>query len=347
MMEHKTTHPPKITVGYRVGKIQILESTKDRKNGYMIWRCKCDCGGEILLDTRTLQRGTIRDCGCVTLVSPGQKDLTGMRFGKLVCLAPTDKRGKSGGTIWQCKCDCGNECFAVSTQLTQGYKKSCGCLSHPPLKNYVGKRFGQLTVTRYHGKIDGAHRWECKCDCGNMTVVHQTLLQSGKTKSCGCLGHPPAKDILGAKFGDLTVIEFDGNRDGEYFWRCKCTCGNETVVRQNNLLTGNTKSCGCLQAKIIKDNMKFVDGTSITLLEKASERLISSNSSGHNGVYLNKKTQKWVAQITLKRKTYYLGSFEKIQDAVTARKKAEDRMYGEFLEQYADLLNSAHAPSQE
>lgn len=31
------------------------------------------------------------------------------------------------------------------------------------------------------------HRWLCRCDCGNETVVGQTLLQKGKTKSCGCL----------------------------------------------------------------------------------------------------------------------------------------------------------------
>lgn len=207
-------------------------------------------------------------------------------------------------------------------------------MSHPPLKEYVGKRFGRLTVTGYHGKVDGAHRWKCMCDCGNTTIVHQTLLQSGKTKSCGCLGHPPVQDILGAQFGDLTVLEFVGNRNGHYFWRCKCACGKETVVRQNYLLAGKTKSCGCLQAKIIKDNMKFIDGTSVTLLEKASDRLIRSNSSGHNGVYLNKKSNKWAAQITFEGKTFYLGSFDKIEDAVAARKKAEERMYGEFLEQY-------------
>lgn len=299
-----------------------------------MWQCKCDCGNEILVESRRLKRGAIHDCGCATRVSPGQKDLTGMRFGRLVCLAPTDQRGKSGGTIWQCKCDCGKECLAVSTQLTQGYKKSCGCLSHPPIKNYVGKRFGQLIVTKYNGKLEGAHRWECKCDCGNTTIVHQTLLQSGKTKSCGCLGHPPVQDILGAQFGDLTVIAYEGNRNGQYYWRCKCACGKETVVRQYYLLIGKTKSCGCLQAKIIKDNMKFVDGTSVTMLEKAGKRLISTNSSGYNGVYLNKKTQKWVAQITFKGKTYNLGSFEKIDDAATARKKAEERMYGEFLKQY-------------
>ena len=82
--------------------------------------------------------------------------------------------------------------------------------------------------------------------------------------------------------------------------------------------------------------MKFVNGTSVTLLEKAGKRLVSSNTSGYNGVHWSKGSQKWIAQIGSKGKTYHLGSFSKIEDAVDARKKAEDRIYGEFLEWYYD-----------
>ena len=210
----------------------------------------CDCGGFIELDTRTLQRGTVRDCGCETKVKPGQKDLTGQRFGRLVCLEPSSQRDKQGGTQWLCQCDCGKQCLAATHQLLCGYKKSCGCLSHPPLKDYVGKRFGMLTVLEYAGKRDGMHRWRCLCDCGNETIVGQTLLQGGRTKSCGCL-----------------------------------------------------------QNSIIKTNMKFVDGTSVTLLEKTGKRLLKNNSSGYNGVYLNRRTQKWTAQIGFKGKTITLGRF--------------------------------------
>jgi len=326
---------PTIAPGYREGKLTVAEATEERKNGYIVWLCLCDCGKSIRLDTRTLQRGTVSDCGCETTVRAGQRDLTGQRFGKLVCLEPTDGRGPSGGVIWRCRCDCGKECYAPSTQLTQGYKKSCGCLRQPELKDYVGKRFGKLVVQKYAGKREGVHRWLCLCDCGKETLVGQTSLQSGKTKSCGCLGNPPAQDILGQQFGDLTVIAYDGNRDGMYYWRCRCKCGKEAVVRQDNLLQGHTKSCGCRQKKIYIDNLKMVDGTSVVLLEGARrERLIGSNSSGYNGVYRKQKSEKWAAQITFKGKTYYLGSYEKIEDAVKARKKAEERMYGEFLSWY-------------
>lgn len=328
------TDRAKIEPGFRLGNLTVISATPRRKNGYTVWLCECSCGGLNELDTRTLQRGTVLDCGCQSNVKPGQRDITGQRFGRLVAIESTQLRNSSGTTVWRCRCDCGNEVLTSLSQLTQGFKKSCGCLGNPPLKDYTGKRFGQLTVLRYWGKKAGMHRWECRCDCGNITVVGQTLLQSGKTKSCGCLGHPPAQDILGQQFGSLTAVEYAGNKDGQYFWRCRCTCGQEAVVRQNNLLTGKTKSCGCLQSRTILDNMKFVDGTSVALLEKAGNRLVSTNSSGHNGVYWSKKSRKWVAQIGFKGKTYYLGSYNNIEDAVKAREKAEDRLYGAFLEWY-------------
>lgn len=53
-------------------------------------------------------------------------------------------------------------------------------------------------------------------------------------------------DIIGKKFGRLTVISFN-NKVGEYqYYLCRCDCGNEKVVNIHNLKTGGTKSCGCL-----------------------------------------------------------------------------------------------------
>ena len=269
------TQCPKIEIGSRVGMLTVEDRTNECKNGYTVWRCRCDCGGEIELDTRYLQRGTITDCGCKTTVRPAMLDLTGMRFGKLVCLHPADEKDKRGNTQWVCKCDCGSTCLAAVPQLRSGYKKSCGCVSHPPLKDFVGKRFGKLTVIEYAGKESGMHRWKCLCDCGNETVVGQTLLQNGKTKSCGCL-----------------------------------------------------------QQTQILENMKYVDGTSVTMLEARMARPpIATNTSGYNGVYHNKKTGKWTAQIGFKGKTYHLGCFDNIEDAVKARKLGEE-MYEDFLDWY-------------
>ena len=254
----------KIAIGYRIGHLRVEEATSQHKNGYTIWLCRCDCGGEILLDTRTLQRGTITDCGCNTNVKPGQRDITGQRFGLLTAQYPLPARDASGSTVWHCICDCGGEIDAPLHQLTAGYRKSCGCLSHPPLKDYLGKRFSMLTITGYAGKEDGQHLWRCKCDCGKETVVRQTNLQSGKTKSCGCL-----------------------------------------------------------QEKQLLENLKLCEGTSVTILEAGRRRLRPTNTSGVTGVYRNRRTGRWCAQITFKRKTFYLGAYEKKGDAIQARKRGE------------------------
>ena len=322
----------KIDVGYRVGMLTVESATKQRKGGYTVWRCTCDCGGEILLDTRCLQRGTVTNCGCVSGVRPGQKDISGQRFGMLTAIEPTGET-RYGTVVWRCLCDCGGEVYAPLHQLTAGCRKSCGCLSHPGLKDLVGKRFGKLTVTAYAGKWGGMHRWKCLCDCGNETVVGQTLLQSGKTKSCGCLGRPERRDLTGERFGRLTVIAYAGKWDGKHRWRCLCDCGKEMVVGHTLLISGKTKSCGCLQAEIYRENLKLIGGTSITLLEAGRNRLISSNTSGYTGVYQNRRSGKWVAQITFKGKTYYLGSYLDKNEAVKARKRGEE-MHDDFLEWY-------------
>lgn len=264
----------KIKPGYRVGKLTVEEPAEQRKNSYRIWRCRCDCGGEILLDTRSLQRGAIRDCGCTSVVRPGQRDISGQRFGRLTALAPTAERSSRGATIWRCRCDCGKEVHVELNRLLCGNKKSCGCLKNPPLKDYVGKRFGRLTVTEYAGKKDGMHQWKCICDCGKETIAGQTSLQRGRKKSCGCL-----------------------------------------------------------QASVYKENLELRDGTSVTMLQAAKRgRLIKTNTSGYNGVYLDKRRGQWVAQITFKGKTKYLGAYPKREDAVQARLRGEE-IYDEFLEQ--------------
>lgn len=267
------TKPPKISIGYRVGHLTVQSATKERKNGYTIWNCMCDCGGSVCLDTRTLQRGTVPDCGCITKLKPGCRDITGMRFGKLVAIEPA-KEQKSGTVIWHCKCDCGGEVDAPLNQLTAGYRKSCGCLSHPPLKEYVGKRFGRLTVVAYAGKRAGMHRWKCKCDCGNETIVGQTLLQTGKTQSCGCL-----------------------NREQ------------------------------------LEKGMKFVEGTSVRILESVRDKRRTNNTSGYTGVYQDGKRQRWHAQITFKGVKYDLGAYRTRKEAIQARMRGEE-MHEDFINWY-------------
>lgn len=55
------------------------------------------------------------------------KDLTGQRFGRLTVIERAEN-AKCGRTMWNCKCDCGNEICVIGQNISSGRTKSCGCL---------------------------------------------------------------------------------------------------------------------------------------------------------------------------------------------------------------------------
>lgn len=124
----------------------------------------------------------------------------------------------------------------------------------------TNKRFGRLRVigeapTYVSPKGYRKTMWYCKCDCGNEFVAMGSHLTTGHTVSCGCaqlenLKPRRAKDLTGHRFGLLTVMYRQPNRDFKNYsrlvWHCKCDCGRETDVLGLNLTHGLVKSCGCL-----------------------------------------------------------------------------------------------------
>ena len=129
-----------------------------------------------------------------------------------------------------------------------------------PAKNLIGQRFGKLIVVERAGSTsDGHAKWKCKCDCGNFTEVSSNSLtkKNNSTKSCGCWKIEKAKekgninrikDISNQRFGKLIALKCVGGTGQSALWKCKCDCGNEIITTSHHLISGNTKSCGCLQS---------------------------------------------------------------------------------------------------
>lgn len=112
----------------------------------------------------------------------------------------------------------------------------------------TGQKFNHLFVIAIAEKTPRATLWRCRCDCGAETKVATNDLTSGHTKSCGCLKRKSnAKDLKGQRFGRLVVWKRAGTVGSRALWRCRCDCGKLTNVRSIDLLSGNTKSCGCLK----------------------------------------------------------------------------------------------------
>lgn len=191
--------------GQRFGRLVVVEKTEKKQDRYVVWKCCCDCGGEIEVNTKRLTRGTITNCGCIPKTTvrngPFAEDLSGRVFGELTVLERAESRG--GRTRWKCRCKCGKETVVTARNLKAGRTKSCGCRKYIRENHHedlTGKRFGRLTVLCETGQQSGnaagktertreksSHLWRCRCDCGNEIDVPESGLVYGNCKSCGCL----------------------------------------------------------------------------------------------------------------------------------------------------------------
>lgn len=216
------------------------------------------------------------------------ENLKGQKFGRLTALyrakVPETSKAKHEA-FWKCQCDCGNMTTVIASALKNGTSQSCGCLQKELLSQRtikpitIGTRFDHLTVLRElpnrnkHKQI----LYECQCDCGKFRTVPGNELRRGNAKSCGCVNGQSeeelqedevllkwATDLRGKKFGKLTVLYRTAplNNDRKPYWKCQCECGNITIVSASCLLSGNTKSCGCLihdtkPSNLIKPGERF------------------------------------------------------------------------------------------
>lgn len=128
----------------------------------------------------------------------------------------------------------------------------------------TGQRFGKLIVLRQSvNNNQGRVTWECQCDCGKICyVTSDCLRRKNGTKSCGCIskerisnlnkGKIKRENLTSQRFGRLTVIEFSHKKGDKTYWKCKCDCGKEVLVRSDALKTGHTNSCGCYNKEILR-----------------------------------------------------------------------------------------------
>ena len=131
-----------------------------------------------------------------------------------------------------------------------------------------GDKYGYLTVLyRVENAKNGQTQWMCKCDCGKELIRNGSKMRSGNQISCGCITRNKFIDETGNVYGKLTVLEKAEkpikNKDRSLYWKCKCECGNITIVNGRDLRQGKTKSCGCGMQENQKNFGKnnFIDET--------------------------------------------------------------------------------------
>ena len=225
------------------------------------------------------------------------------------------------------------------------------------MSNYIdltGQKFGRLTVIRKAENPSEAHiKWLCECECGNFITTRGTSLRSGITKSCGCLVSDKIREWNKANkkcnVYDLTgdygigyasntnepfyfdIEDYDKIKD--YYWSANTdgymysTCDDEYILMHRLIIDENNPEMQVDHFNRNKKDNRKENLRSLTPQHNNWNRgLQQNNESGVTGVRWNKEAQKWVAYIMRK----HLGTFNRFEDAVKARKKAEQKYFGEY-----------------
>lgn len=124
------------------------------ENSQSLFVCVCSCGTIKLMDCTTIVTGITKSCGCQKF-----KNVTGMRFGKLVAIESVGTDNHHNAK-WLFQCDCGNTKIGRIQTAKVGRLKSCGCImksvgkQHP---THLGN-FGHIPKSIYNAIRNTARR---------------------------------------------------------------------------------------------------------------------------------------------------------------------------------------------
>lgn len=293
--------------------------------------------------------------------------MVGLQFGKLEVVKKLEKNPNNHGDyLYECKCNCGNPepVIASGGHLRNGDTKSCGCIikenAVAKIKDLTGKKFGYLTVLeldkeRYVSPNGSVHtKWICQCDCGNIVSIDTNSLRRG-TKSCGCKSAEIAKQTkLDSNVYDISGeygIGYDKNDNTFYFdiddyekiknytWYLRQDgyvgahlSNNQTMLMHRfimNVLDNDDIFVDHIHAERKNDNRKSNLRLSTKSQNEMNIPVRSNNTSGVTGISYAKQNGKWHAYISKDGIRDNLGWFECFDDAVAARKFAEENYFGD------------------
>lgn len=122
----RNTPPKKDLTNQRFGLLVVKEYIK---GGF--WKCLCDCGKETIVDTRNLNNGHTRSCGCLVSSTNSQNNTYDMSNYENDAIRVLNRAGSDnqGTALWECKCKiCGNIFITRGVSIRKGYVNSCGCV---------------------------------------------------------------------------------------------------------------------------------------------------------------------------------------------------------------------------
>lgn len=180
-------------------------------------------------------------------------------------------------------------------------------------KDLTGNRYGRLLVeSRSHKDTRGVFYWNCLCDCGKHHVVARNALQSGATKSCGCLNqemrisnnttHGLSKTRVYSIWSEMINRTTNPNHQhSEYYFDRGITVDERWRTFENFYNDMGEPEKGQWLERV--DNSKGYSKSNCTwtsISRQCSNRRSLVNKSGRIGVYWQAKKGKWGTSMKVK-----------------------------------------------
>lgn len=139
-------------------------------------------------------------------------------------------------------------------------------------------------------------------------------------------------DYVGKQFNHLTLLKnlnkLDKNNSKLALF--KCDCGNIKELVFTQVLNGEITSCSCRNKG--KNSNLTLESVRDKKIEFYKNKTQKNNKTGHTGIsYIN---DKYRVRIQIKHKSKHIGYFDNLEDAIKARKDAEEKYFKPILEKY-------------
>lgn len=218
-------------------------------------------------------------------------------------------------------------------------------------EDLTNRKFGRWTVIKQSENYitpKGRHsaNWLCRCECGTIRAVHGWMLKSGKTISCGCYN----REVNASRGKKYNTFDLSGKYGIGY------TSKNEMFYFDKEDYDKIKNYCwyinhhGYLMARRINENRvvlfhrlvfnepnQIIDHKNHNKLDNRKENLRlctaqqnNMNRSHVKGITYHKRDKKWQATIGYNYQHIHLGYFDTEEEAIKARKQAENLYFGQY-----------------
>lgn len=248
-----------------------------------------------------------------------KEDSTNKKFGRLTVIKQgedyVDDKGRKAAR-WLVKCDCGSEPFLVrGTLLKQNHTQSCGCLLKEVLTERNRKQLNKINLNHTRNRKYNTYDLTGEYGIGYTTKGEEfyfDLEDYEKIKNYCWYYSKTGYLRANLRKGEGTLL----------FHRFVMNASSDDIdidhikhYPRNELKYDNRK-----------ENLRYVTKSQNGM----NQYTASNNTTGVKGVYWHKQNMNWFSLITVNKKRIFLGTFDNFNDAVQARKEAEEKYFKEY-----------------